>query len=669
MSRQPSFFEELKRRRVVRAAVVYAIVAFGVVQVADLLFPALLLPEWSVRLVVGLVLVGFPVALVLAWAFDLTPEGVRRTPSPRPDAGQAVAASPGSGTPVDARPSGPAGRLDLRSPRATGLVGLGMVIALVAFGGYHFLVPTASDDDRTTASADARHSIAVLPFTTMAGGEENEYFADGLTEDILTNLGLVPDFTVVSRTSVMRYKGSDRSVPEIARELGVRYVLEGSMRRVGDQVRVVIQLIEPGSDRQIWARTMDRRVQDVFALQSEIAHAVVDALRVELGGGVGDRIGRAPTEDMAAYELFLQGRDFYYQYSRSTMERAIALFRQAVERDPGFALAHAWLGAAQAVCVYNYSCEASLMQSGLASARRAVELQPDLGDAHRALGTVLSVTGRLDAGTPHLERAIELNPNDFAAISNLGLNQVLRGDVDGAIATTYRSIERDPARSFIDYGNLSSYYRILELYDRVRSAAAQAFALRLDDVNASANLAWSELLEGRPADAMARMERLVGEQADPSLLATVGHVFMVGGDHARAREILERAHVLAPDAPALNLHAPAVLLAWLRHQDGETDRAEELLDTADRRLRADMDDGSQIPAIALSMAGVAAIRGDIYAAVRHFERAVDHGLMDPVLIARDPVLAPIRDQPRFQAAMDRMWERQRAQRQRVEAAS
>jgi adenylate cyclase len=669
MSRQPSFFEELKRRRVVRAAVVYAIVAFGVVQVADLLFPALLLPEWSVRLVVGLVLVGFPVALVLAWAFDLTPEGVRRTPSPRPDAGQAVAASPGSGTPVDARPSGPAGRLDLRSPRATGLVGLGMVIALVAFGGYHFLVPTTSDDDRTTASADARHSIAVLPFTTMAGGEENEYFADGLTEDILTNLGLVPDFTVVSRTSVMRYKGSDRSVPEIARELGVRYVLEGSMRRVGDQVRVVIQLIEPGSDRQIWARTMDRRVQDVFALQSEIAHAVVDALRVELGGGVGDRIGRAPTEDMAAYELFLQGRDFYYQYSRSTMERAIALFRQAVERDPGFALAHAWLGAAQAVCVYNYSCEASLMQSGLASARRAVELQPDLGDAHRALGTVLSVTGRLDAGTPHLERAVELNPNDFAAISNLGLNQVLRGDVDGAIATTYRSIERDPARSFIDYGNLSSYYRILELYDRVRSAAAQAFALRLDDVNASANLAWSELLEGRPADAMARMERLVGEQADPSLLATVGHVFMVGGDHARAREILERAHVLAPDAPALNLHAPAVLLAWLRHQDGETDRAEELLDTADRRLRADMDDGSQIPAIALSMAGVAAIRGDIYAAVRHFERAVDHGLMDPVLIARDPVLAPIRDQPRFQAAMDRMWERQRAQRQRVEAAS
>jgi adenylate cyclase len=647
MSRQPSFFEELKRRRVVRAAAVYAIVAFGVVQVADLLFPALLLPEWSVRLVVGLVLVGFPVALVLAWAFDLTPEGVRRTPGP----------------------AAPAGRLDLGSPRATGLVGLGMVIALVAFGGYHFLAPAASDDDRTPAPSDARHSIAVLPFTTMAGGEENEYFADGLTEDILTNLGLVPDFTVVSRTSVMRYKGSDRSVPEIARELGVRYVLEGSMRRAGDQVRVVIQLIEPASDRQIWARTMDRRVQDVFALQSEIAHAVVDALRVELGVGVGDRIGRAPTEDMAAYELFLQGRDFYYQYSRSTMERAIALFRQAVQRDPGFALAHAWLGAAQAVCVFNYACDPSLMQAGLASARLAVELQPDLGDAHRALGTVLSVSGRLDAGTPHLERAIELNPNDFAAISNLGLNQVLSGDVDGAIATTYRSIERDPARSFIDYGNLSSYYRILELHDRVRHAAAQAFALRLDDVNASANLAWTDLLEGRPADAMARMERLVDGHADPSLLATAGHVTMVGGDHARAREMLERAHVLAPDAPALNLYAPGVLLAWLRQRDGERDAAEELLSAVERRLRADTDAGSQIPAIALSMAGVATIRGDIDAAVRHFERAESLGLLDPALLARDPVLAPIRDQPRFQAAMDRMWERQRAQRKRVEARS
>lgn len=649
MPRKPSFFEELRRRRVVRAGLVYAIVAFGVAQVADLIFPALLLPEWSVRLVVGLLLLGFPVALVLAWAFDLTPEGVKRTPSR-----------------VGDRPAASAAEFSLFSPRATGLVGLGMVIALVAFGGYHFLAPAPSDDDAPDRAADARHSIAVLPFTTMAGGEENEYFSDGLTEDVLTNLGLVPDFTVVSRTSVMRYKGSNLSIPEIARELGVRYVLEGSMRRAEDQVRVVIQLIEPASDRQIWARTMDRRIEDVFALQSEIAHAVVDALRVELGGGVGNRIGRAPTEDMAAYELFLQGRDFYYQYSRSASERAIELFREATDRDPGFAQAHAWLGAAQGVCVFNYGCDPSLMESGITSARRAVQLQPDLGDAHRALGTVLTVSGQLDAGAPHLERAVELNPNDFAAIGNLGLNQVLRGDVDRAIATTYLSIERDPARSFIAYGNLSSYYRILELYDRTRKAAAQAIAIRLDDVTATANLAWADLFEGRPVEALGRAERLLRGEADASVLATAAHIFILGGDHAGARRSLERAHAEVPDAPALNLYAPAVMLAWLRARDGEQDGAMEILDGAERLLRADLDSGNRIPAISLSLAGIAVQRGDMDGSLDHFERAVAHGLLDPAILARDPVLAPIRDHPRFQAAMDRMWERQRAQRRRVE---
>jgi TolB-like protein/Tfp pilus assembly protein PilF len=674
MAEKPSLLEELKRRRVFRAAGVYGVVAFVVAQAAELLFPALLLPEWTVRFLVALLLLGFPVALVLAWSFDLTPEGVRRTPGPEPHrAGDAEPPEDGtSAGAADRAATAEATRANLPfwSPHSAGLVGVGMVIALVAFGGYHFIGQPSSPGDSPAAGApsEAGHSIAVLPFTTMAGGEENEFFADGLTEDILTNLGLVPDFTVISRTSVMRYKGSDKSIPEIARELGVRYVLEGSMRRAGDQVRVVIQLIEPGTDTQIWARTMDRRVEDVFALQSEIAHAVVDALRVELGRSVGDRIRRAPTEDIAAYELFLHGRDFYYQYTRPAMERAIDMFQDAVERDSTFALAHAWLGAARAVCVFNYACDPSLLESAVASARRAVELQPDLGDGHRALGTAHAVSGRLDDAVPSLERAIELNPNDFSAIGNLGLVHSLRGDLDRSIEVTRRSIERDPVRSYIAYGNLASSFRVLGMYDRARASATHALALRMEDPNAGINLALTDLMEGRTAEAVARMEQLAGEHADPSVLGSAGYFFAVLGNLARARELLERAHAQAPDAGPTGGHAPAVVLAYLLQHAGEVDRAAAILAESERTTRQDVDRGHQVPTLHYSLAGIAAIRGWTGEALDHLERAVDRGYNEPDYARNDPIFEGLRDEPRFRAAIERMEERNRAQRQRVEQA-
>jgi TolB-like protein/Tfp pilus assembly protein PilF len=642
MAGKPGLLEELKRRRVFRAAALYAIVGFGVAQVADLAFPALLLPDWTVRFVVALLLLGFPVALVLAWTFDVTSDGVRR-------AQRSELAAAGA-----------------RSSRAAGLVGLGMVIALVAFGGYHFMhQPPDGPVGRADGSAAARHSIAVLPLTTLAGGEENEYFADGLTEDILTNLGQVPDFTVISRTSVMRYKGSDKSVPEIAGELGVRYVLEGSLRRMGDRVRVVIQLIEPATDMQIWARTMDRQIEDVFALQSDIARAVVDALRVELGGGVDDRIGRVPTADIAAYELFLHGRDFYYQYSRPAMERAIDLFEQAVERDPEFALAHAWLGAARVVCVFNYACDVTFLHTGLASARRAVELQPDLGDAQRALGTALGVVGRLDEAIEPLERAVELNPNDFAAIGNLGLVYSMRGDWDRAIEVTRRSIERDPARSYIAYGNLAGYYRQLGLFDHTRESANFALALSINDITALSNLATADLLEGRPADAAARVEPLVGDRSDPSALATAGQVFVMTGHLERAREVLERAHAAAPDAPASEGAAPAVSLAYVLMGAGERARAEAILADSERLTRQAVADGSQLGVLRYSLAAIAAVRGRTEQALDYLEQAVELGYNDPALTRLDPVLESIRQEPRFLAAVERMQTRINGQRRSV----
>lgn len=661
MGRKPGLFSELKRRRVFRVAVVYAVVGFVVAQVADLLFPALLLPEWAFRLVVLLLILGFPIALVLAWSFDLTPEGVRRTDPGSGGADEGAGAEPGT-------EGSPAARASAR-PRLAAAAGFTVLLAALGFGAYHLLVGGEESGPAVgIASAPTGvYSIAVLPLTNLVGGEENEYFADGITEDLLTNLGLVPDFTVISRTSAMRYKGSDKSVPEIARELGVQFVLEGSLRRSGDRVRVVIQLVEPGTDTQIWAQTLDRRVEDIFDVQSEIAQAVVSALRVELTGGVSDRIGRAPTDNFDAYELFLQGRDLYYDYSGPAMERAIELFRRAVELDPNFALAHAWLGASHAVHAFNNRADPGLYAYAEEHARRAIRLQPDLGDGWRALGTTLGVTGRYDEAASALERAIELNPHDFPAIGNLGLVYALQGVWDRAIEMVLISIRRDPTRSYIDYANLAGYALRLSLFDWAVESANQSLELRPRNEIALGILAMTAFFRGRTAEAVERAERLARDHdEDAQGLDAAGTVLLLAGEEASARAALERLHEMAPHILPQQSHAPPVLLAYLLDKEGETDRAAGLLRASERLTREAIDAGDRNPALEFSLAGIAAVRGERSRALDHLERAVEMGWNEPDLTRRDPVLAPLGEDPRFVAAVERMQARTDAMRERVE---
>ena len=669
MQGQQGLFQELKRRRVIRTAVVYAIVAFVVAQVAELLLPALLLPEWAFRMVVALLILGFPLAVGLAWSFDLTSEGVRRTgadggtpgPTTEPEsADHGSGADPTSAPPVARRPA-----------RLAALAGGGVVVIALGFLGYQLL----SDSSETveggvpTSAPESGYSIAVLPLTNLAGGEENEYFADGVTEDLLTNLGLVPEFAVISRSSAMRYKGSERSIQEIAEELGVRYVLEGSLRRDGDRVRIVIQLVEPATDRQMWAQTLDRGTEDVFAVQSEVAQAVVDALRIELTGGLEERMGRAPTDDFQAYELFLQGRDAYYQYTPEDMERAIERFRQAVERDPDFALAHAWLGAAHAVSVFNYRADPGRFTEAERSARRAIELQPDLGDGHRALGTTLAVSGRYDEAIPALERAIELNPHDFPAIGNLGLLYALLGDWDRAIELVLISIRRDPTRSYIDHANLAGYSLRLGLFDQAREAIEQSLALAHDNRTAMSVHVLVELYTRQTAEAVELATHLSRPEADAAALDAAGHAFAVLGDESRAREALERLHDLAPDILPRQTHAPSVILAHLLSEAGETGRAEALLRESERQTREAMEQGDGNPALHFSLAGAATIRGERVRALELLERAVEMGWNDPIGTRIDPVLAPLHGDPRFEAAIESMEARVEAMRARVREES
>ena len=302
------FFEEIKRRKVYRVAVAYIVVAGGAIQIASAVFPAWELPSWALRLVIVLLLIGFPISLILAWALEVTPEGIRTTPTP---------------------PSAPR-----RKRNVIALLAVGIIVSVAA--GV-FLLPRAS-------ARKIDKSIAVLPFENFSDDKENAFFADGIQDDILTNLSKISDLKVISRTSVMAYRGKEKNVREIGKALGVSTILEGSVRKAGNRVRVNVQLIDARNDEHIWAQDYDRDLTDVFAIQTDLAQKIAHELRAKLSPGEKAQMTRKPTENGEAYLAFVQAHTLHRQVEDpEKLLQAEQLYERALQLDPKFALAAAQL--------------------------------------------------------------------------------------------------------------------------------------------------------------------------------------------------------------------------------------------------------------------------------------------------------------------------------------
>ena len=417
------FFDELKRRKVYRVAVAYAVAAAGLIQLASAVFPAWELPNWALRLVVTLLLVGFPIALILAWAFDVTPEGIKVTPSP--------------GSPT------------FRSRRNLWLL---LAFAVVASGvaGF-FLMPHA-------AAARMDKSIAVLPFENFSDDKENAFFADGIQDDILTNLAKVSELKVISRTSVMMYRGKSGNVREIGKALGVSAILEGSVRKSGNRVRVNVQLINAANDGHIWAEDYDRDLTDVFAIQTDLAQKIARALQAKLSPSEKMQMTRKPTENGEAYLAFVQAHDLHARMDDfEKLKQAGQLYERALQLDPDFALASARYSQLQSWILHTFDPAPARREQARTLATRALELQPDLPEGHLALGFSLYYgegnfeaaaneffiaqkglpndaevylalgaierrQGRWAESNAHLEKAAELNPKQSWALQNLALS-------------------------------------------------------------------------------------------------------------------------------------------------------------------------------------------------------------------------------------------------------
>jgi adenylate cyclase len=437
--------DEMKRRKVFRAAVVYVATAFVILQAADIMLPRLGVPDWAMSLVVVFVVLGFPLTLVLAWALELTPEGIKRTES-AVAAGEAGAAAPA-----------------LLS-KWTVLAASALVILGIGLGAGWFLRPstsgpaaTRSDQPGALAGAPAlAASIAVLPFADMSPGGDQEYFSDGMAEEILNALARVGGLRVASRTSSFAFKDQQSlGLRAIAGELSVRHVLEGSVRRAGETIRITAQLIDAEEDAHLWSDTYDRPLtaENIFAIQDEIATAIVAALIKSLRlDSVGEvRLGMA-TENLTAYDLYLRARAFFQ--ARTRLDEADALLQRALEQDPKFAKAWELRAAVQGVArSYGYSDldQGELDRLGLEYGQRALDIDPGSGLALASMAfqrasAVQELRTRHDIGDilRDLHRALDLDPGNSSTLNWLGLAHGFVGELDNALGTFQRCLEHDP---------------------------------------------------------------------------------------------------------------------------------------------------------------------------------------------------------------------------------
>src|SRR6266849_3952798 len=446
------FFEELQRRKVYRVAAAYIIAAGFIIQIASSTFPAWELPNWSLRLVVALLLIGFPIALILAWAYDVTPQGIRATPT---------TSAPGTH----------------RRRNLIMLIATGVVVSAAA--GF-FLLPRAS-------GRKIDKSIAVLPFENLSDEKENAYFADGMQDDILTNLSKIGDLKVISRTSVMSYRDGTRNAREIGKALGVATLLEGSVRRIGNRVRVNVQLINADNDEHIWAEDYDRDLTDVFAIQTDLAQKISATLQAKLSPNEKERLDRRPTQDPNAYLLFIQGHDYATRPDmfRDTSLKAEQLFEQATKLDPNFAAAFAGLSMFESWAYHSFDPLPARREKARSAANEALRLQPDLPEAHLALGFSYYYGDRdYERALAEFEIAKRGLPNEAQAYMAIGAIQRRQGRWVESTANLEKAAQLDPKNGSVllnlaySYMATRNFEAADKTFDRGIKAAPESFGSR-----------------------------------------------------------------------------------------------------------------------------------------------------------------------------------------------
>jgi len=696
------FIRELRRRNVVRVAILYAIVGWLVLQVADLAMPRLGIPPWGVSLVIMLVVLGFPLALVLAWAFEVTPEGIKRTHE------------------VEHHES-----ITHLTGRKLDFLIIGVLAAALLFVVVDSYVLRERGVSRTKApsaqSGATLTSIAVLPFVDMSQAKDQEYLTDGISEELLNVLARVEGFKVAGRTSAFAFKGRDDDLRAIGQKLGVENILEGSVRKQGDRIRVTAQLVKAADGYHLWSDTYDRQLGDVFAIQDDIARQVVGAIRRTLGK---DSVSQAvalpdeqrPTSNVEAYTHFLRGQHLLRPRERTGMEAALKEFERAVALDPAFARAHVGVANSLALLVnYRHRDLGSVEQRIEEELDRALALHPDLGEAYAVKAVLLGEKlAPVSEQIPLLERATAANPSDSQTLVWLAQSYGELGRADDEVRAYGRAYAIDPLAPvlLLNYALASDHYGDPEMAQRlvdelaavqpgsmmlfntraqlggqagrfdefIRWTAAQA---RLDPENAGAceSLAFAysglgdaaaarrhatrltalapgsgrelttrmdlRLREGRLADAAALIQagnRQFG--TDPEFLRSRARYETAAGQYAQALQTLLAAMptfgVREPDVSNFRTFAESARAMFLYRQGGNEAQADRIAASAVRYADTALKPprGPERGFSLTNRARIAAVSGDRAGVIANLQQLYDTGGSTPAFLADEPWFKP-----------------------------
>ncbi len=544
-----SFFAELKRRNVYKVAVAYAVVGWLVIQVTATIVPALHLPDGLTTAVVVLTLLGFPIALVIAWAFEMTPEGMKRTENVSPDE-----------------------VIPQWSKKKFAALIIGVAVIAASLLAFQLLRSTRST---ITPTADSK-SIAVLPFVNMSADKNDEYLSDGMTEELINVLSKMPGLRVPGRTSCFAFKGKNEEdiFRKVGDQLHVGTVLEGSVRKAGDKLRVTAQLINVSDGYHLWSKDYDGDVKDILNFQSNVAEQVVQALQVQLGTEAARALSKKPTENAEAYRLYLLGRYHFAKFTRAGWTNAIHYFEQALQIDPAYTLAYCGLadtyGWAGGQTLPGREAWAKEMEF----ARKALALDPNLAEAHLSMGTALySVLGPY-ASEKELDRAVELNPNLALAYDQYGWTFSEMGRFDDAIAAEKKALELDPLNTFLNT-DLAFFLYWARRYEDAITQIRKTLELDANNGFAHSVLGWCLVWKGSKAEARAEFQKATTLDDLPWYVGSLGYACAASGDRAKADQILRELEELAKQRYVSPANRATVYLGL-----GENEKALDWLEKA-----------------------------------------------------------------------------------------
>jgi TolB-like protein len=685
-----SLYRELKRRNVIRVAIAYLAGSWLLVEVAETIFPLFGFDDAPARIMVIVLAIGFPLFLLFSWVFEITPEGLKK----EKDIDRAASVTPKTGKQLDR------------------IIIVLLALALGYFALDKFVLEPARVSDLVEETAQqarsaalvesyGEKSIAVLPFVNMSADPEQEYFSDGISEELLNLLAQIPELRVISRSSAFSFKGKDIAIPTVAKQLNVAHVLEGSVRKMGNRVRITAQLIEARSDSHLWSESYDRELDDIFAVQDEIAAAISEALKMKLALVAGEAM--LPTvvkvANTDAYDAYLRGRELIHRRGQENMEGAIRHLERSLSLDNSFAPAHAQLAiATMLLTAIVASPREEARQTAIRHLDRAQELEPDLAEAHGGRALLAQFSNDPESTVAHARKALASNPNYIDAMHWLlqALNQLGRGEEAEAIEK--QMLVTDPLSVIgrVHYaGELKWSGQIKEAHELADQLLAQSlwagyqvhadtslwfegkiaeslsWALRTPEGNIYVIYAfelvgeydearrikhrwtfWADVVQGRWDEAIRATQRILHLNPDSrGAIADAAEVLYHAGRIDEALPLYERLLDFVPKGrpiPGWGSLAMTMRLALARRKAGDEEGAQAAAQIARQDHAADRADGARNQFQDLAEAMIAAFDNDPDHVVAALKSAIQRGLRIPNYI-NDPIFKDLRDEPRFVA--------------------